>query len=510
MKKRNLKWILLLIILVPSTSLISLLSGEATTTLAASTIRDLTLIPSETFRVNVTVTNVQKLAGYQFILSFTPSILNALDAGSYPPFNTQIVSEINNTAGYVSLAYWTFFGDPNGTSTTDSKPIAWIEFTINDYGTSTLSLSSTGLSDVVGIEISHTLVNGLFRNVLADNAVTNVEVFPTTVNKSEPVKINATVENQGGSTEIFNVTAYYDNVPIETKAVTDLENGTSTTLQFTWDTTYITPNTYTIKVEAEILPDETDTLDNVFIYGNVTIVKPSETPIANFTYSPEQPLEGKSVTFNASFSTPDGGNITSYLWSFGDGTEALYVEANLTDTATHNYTSAGTYTVTLNITDSKGKSDATQTIISIYRHDVAIVNVALEKTEVKAGENLKINVTVANQGNLIETFNVTVSYNDTEIQTKTVHNLAESNSTTLTYNWNTTNTSEGTYIISAEAIVAQDANPIDNNGTGGTITIIGEPQATVSPDAVLVAVATAIIITAIVGIYTVLRKTKTE
>jgi len=71
-------------------------------------------------------------------------------------------------------------------------------------------------------------------------------------------------------------------------------------------------------------------------------------PMANFTYSPEQPYAGETVAFNASKSTSNGGFITSYTWGFGDGGAASGV------LATHVYTSIGTFTVTLNVTDNQG------------------------------------------------------------------------------------------------------------------------------------------------------------
>lgn len=71
-------------------------------------------------------------------------------------------------------------------------------------------------------------------------------------------------------------------------------------------------------------------------------------PIANFTYSPEQPHLGETVTFNASTSTSNGGFIVNYSWDFGDGSTA---SGALT---THVYTSAATFMVALNITDSEG------------------------------------------------------------------------------------------------------------------------------------------------------------
>ena len=70
--------------------------------------------------------------------------------------------------------------------------------------------------------------------------------------------------------------------------------------------------------------------------------------IANFTYT--TPIVNKTIIFNASASYDPDGNITSYIWNFGDG--------NITETTepiiTHSYSSAGNYTVTLTVTDDEG------------------------------------------------------------------------------------------------------------------------------------------------------------
>jgi PKD repeat protein len=93
----------------------------------------------------------------------------------------------------------------------------------------------------------------------------------------------------------------------------------------------------------------------------------SQHPIAAFTISPPDPLIHEVVTFDASASSPDGGVIVSYTWSFGDG--------NVTSTSnpiiTHAYENYGTYTVTLNVTDSEGKWDTTSKQLTVEKAPIA-------------------------------------------------------------------------------------------------------------------------------------------
>ena len=75
------------------------------------------------------------------------------------------------------------------------------------------------------------------------------------------------------------------------------------------------------------------------------------------------PIVTETATFNASASNDPGGTIVSYAWNFGDGTTETYVkDVNLTATATHAYEAAGTYNVTLTVTDN---DDLTHTITKI-------------------------------------------------------------------------------------------------------------------------------------------------
>lgn len=74
-------------------------------------------------------------------------------------------------------------------------------------------------------------------------------------------------------------------------------------------------------------------------------------PTAAFTITPEAPIVGQTVVFNASGST-DGGascaNSCSFEWDFGDG------EGGSGMIATHRYSSSGVKVVTLTVRDAIG------------------------------------------------------------------------------------------------------------------------------------------------------------
>jgi len=123
--------------------------------------------------------------------------------------------------------------------------------------------------------------------------------------------------------------------------------------------------------------------------------------------------------------------------------------------------------------------------------DIAVTSVNPLKTIVGEGYPMNINVTVQNQGDLTETFNVTAYANDTSIQNKTI-TLTSKNSTTVTFTWNTSGFVKGNYTISAVAdTVSGETDTADNTCEDGWVLVScvgdvnGDKKTTIS-DIVLV------------------------
>jgi PKD repeat protein len=91
----------------------------------------------------------------------------------------------------------------------------------------------------------------------------------------------------------------------------------------------------------------------------IPVQEPNKPPVARFTFSPANPDTSSGVSFNGSTSFDSGGTIRTFKWNFGDGYtgEGKYV--------THRFNSAGTYMVTLTVTDDDGKTDSTSKPIPV-------------------------------------------------------------------------------------------------------------------------------------------------
>ncbi len=96
-----------------------------------------------------------------------------------------------------------------------------------------------------------------------------------------------------------------------------------------------------------------------------TDVTANAAPIAKFSGAPlpnlQISLDGGSSTDTA------GGSIKRYDWNFGDGTEGSGI------TQTHRYAAAGTYSITLTITDDLGASATTTQQMTVTAAPVRIV-----------------------------------------------------------------------------------------------------------------------------------------
>jgi PKD repeat protein len=91
----------------------------------------------------------------------------------------------------------------------------------------------------------------------------------------------------------------------------------------------------------------------------VTITSVNQPPVASFTTTPSSTTVGSPIALSAAGSSDPGGSITNYAWTFGDGTTGSGVSTSKT------YAAAGTYTITLTVTDNGGLTASTARTVTI-------------------------------------------------------------------------------------------------------------------------------------------------
>jgi PKD repeat protein len=101
----------------------------------------------------------------------------------------------------------------------------------------------------------------------------------------------------------------------------------------------------------------------------LTVGDPNVAPTANFTAAPTSGKTPLVVSFDGTGSTDVDGTISTYAWTFGDG------GTSSSETPTHTYTTAGTFSAKLTVTDNQGAT-GTKTVTITTVDNVAPVAAA--------------------------------------------------------------------------------------------------------------------------------------
>jgi len=294
------------------------------------------------FVVTLTVTNDRGLAAsVSQTLSVNPAALPTPSftvSPSAPAVNqTVFFNGQASTAGqgHTIDSYRWNFGD--GTSGSGST----VTHAFTATGTYAVQLTVT---DDVGASVTS---NG--TAVLVSNAAVNPPTANFTFSPSAPVPNQAVLFNASSSTAGAGHT-------LSSYAWDFGDHGTGTLVSPSH--TYTTTGTFTVTLTV------TDEIGQSSVTSKtVTIATTAGTPpTASFTFSPAAPAPNQTVLFNASSSTPGAGHTipsTGYAWDFGDGATGTGV------TPSRSYSAAGTFTVTLTVTDEIGQTSVASRAVTI-------------------------------------------------------------------------------------------------------------------------------------------------
>ncbi|MFF1632848.1 PKD domain-containing protein [Leifsonia sp. NPDC058248] len=202
-----------------------------------------------------------------------------------------------------------------------------------------------------------------FSGTLDEAAVYSSELSAQDVANHYSLATSGTLPNQAPTA---NFTSSQDGLTVNVDGSTSTDSD-GTIASYAWDfgdggtaTTatashvYGQDGTYAVKLTVT---------DNQGVTGtkttSVTVAAPppNQAPVAAFTSA----VTNLSVAFDASGSADPDGTVASYAWDFGDGSTGTGVNP------THVYGSAGTFTVSLTVTDGQGLAGTAVT------HDVTTV-----------------------------------------------------------------------------------------------------------------------------------------
>jgi len=337
----------------------------ATVSVSPSTV---TASVGKNFSINVDISNVLNLYGWEFRLSWNATLLDPVNATEGPFLkaggDTFFYYRPNATTGQMTVGC-TLLGLRPGVS--GNGILATVTFYTKNVGECPLDLYNATLLDPGEHLIPYQTVGGYgYFTPPHDIAIINVSASPSTVLPGNTVNINVTVQNQGGFNEVFNVTSYANTYVIGTQTVS-LDKGSSMTIPFTWDTAGFGKGDYIILASASIVSEEIDTRDNTLADSIVTVLTLGhDVAVKNVTSSKTVIGQGYSLliyitgknygifaeTFDITAYYNETTLITTQSVTLPSGDSAtLTFTWNTTDVA------KGNYTVTAEATPVPGETD---------------------------------------------------------------------------------------------------------------------------------------------------------
>ena len=217
---------------------------------------------------------------------------------------------------------------------------------------------------------------------LPDLVVQSMVHFPASPTIGQNVTFTITVRNNGpAAAGPFRVRLVGTTSSTQTY-LTQLAAGASQTFALALPLT-TSPETFTANADDLHQVVESNEANNT---RSLTVTSAAAPPVADVG-GPYAGIVGLPIAFNGSGST---GPITTYLWSFGDGSTAQGV------TASHTYSNPGTYPVTLTAFGQGGQqsTDSTQAVVSAASQPLA-VQLSLPKLSYEVGEAITVTFTTS-------------------------------------------------------------------------------------------------------------------
>ncbi len=264
-----------------------------------------------------------------------PTVLSAARVQAHFAAGGGLLPNVLPTAAFTSTATKLALTVDGSTSTDSDGTISSYAWNFGDGGTGS------------GANASHTY--GTAGSYLVTLTVTDNR--GGTAVKSAPVSVVANV----APTAAFTATPTFLSAAFDASGSTDSDG---TVASYAWDFgdsstgsgvtashSYAVAGTYPVTLTVT----DNDGSTSVLTRSVAVSTAPNAAPTAAFTSTPTH----LSVAFDGTGSTDSNGTVAGYAWDFGDGNTAIG------PTPTNVYAVAGTYTVTLTVTDNEGATGVT-------------------------------------------------------------------------------------------------------------------------------------------------------
>jgi len=373
---------------------------------------DPTKTPCNEFNVNVTIANATSLYKWQLGLLFLKDIINVSDVIEGPFLKSGGSTNFAYTASSFNTTHTLLTMSceiTSGVEVSGSGNLATVVFHVENLGETPIIIINDVLFDQAGNSLPHNTFNGFFSNIL--KAI--IAVDPPEIFDPSLVPCST-----------FSINITIDDVDGLKKCQFNLTYN-SITLSF------VGVAFYTVQNQA---PSVKIVQDDEAGYLWIRLTYPNS--ITTF-----EPIPIVHIVFHVNAFGISPLNLT-------DTQMTDYIGQPIAHEAHHGY------------------------FASVIR-DIAIIEVKTSSTWAYQGWIVRINVTVKNEGDLTETFNVKAFYDTTLIGVLRIENLPPNETSTVTFYWNT---KEATpcrfYAILAEAgPVPFETDLTDNTLGGGNVKI---------------------------------------
>jgi len=179
------------------------------------------------------------------------------------------------------------------------------------------------------------------------------------------------------------------------------------------------------------------------------------TPHPQFTYSPLNPAPNQEITFNSSDTITGYDDGQPMLWEFGDDKNSSL------NNPVHKYEVAGTYNVTLKVTNDNGDAQLSK-IIVVSSTDISVDAVEVS-TEYYVGQQIPLEVTVSNNGDDSATIEIEILEDSQTVKSHPNVVLQSGETKTITVSIDSGSLTVGEHTFTARAVPLPTEGVTENN-----------------------------------------------